>query len=301
MLGGLALNGGLTRNHLPMAGSQVIDMGDPATMGGTDQRGAARVFNGRVDIGSVEVNDSVTLNLDFNNDTLYNCADMDLLEAAIDLGVFNAAFDVNQDLALTSADVFAWLMDAGELRFGAGRFFKNGDANLDGVVDGQDFITWNGSKFTNANRWCLGDFNQDDVVDGQDFIIWNANKFTMSDSGRPAGVNLDVDSVRQQAAGNLSGRFGSVRKMELTAKGEKSLTDRVPQAAPTALRVSAAGELGSVREVAQLSTVETARQQTVNLSSPTFSVKGKDEIRSQRAKQISSVDQVFADLSMSQL
>lgn len=52
-----------------------------------------------------------------------------------------------------------------------------GDANLDGVVDGQDFIVWNAHKFTSANDWTSGDFNADGVVDGQDFIIWNTFKF----------------------------------------------------------------------------------------------------------------------------
>ena len=57
-----------------------------------------------------------------------------------------------------------------------------GDANLDGVVDGQDFIAWNIHKFTNEASWCHGDFNADGVIDGQDWIEWNNNKFMSSDS-----------------------------------------------------------------------------------------------------------------------
>jgi hypothetical protein len=136
-----------------------------------------------VDIGSVERGMEGVV-LDFNGDGNYDCADMGLLEAAIDAGMPVATFDVNGDNMLTSADVFAWLMDAGELRFGAGRFFKPGDANLDGVVDGSDFGIWNAGKFTAARNWCQGDFNQDNVVDGSDFGIWNSNKFTSSDAGR---------------------------------------------------------------------------------------------------------------------
>ena len=30
--------------------------------------------------------------------------------------------------------------------------------------------------------WSHGDFNGDGVVDGQDFILWNGNKFTSSDA-----------------------------------------------------------------------------------------------------------------------
>lgn len=57
-----------------------------------------------------------------------------------------------------------------------------GDANLDGTVDGQDFIEWNMNKFMSVASWCSGDFNADGMVDGQDFIEWNMNKFMSSDS-----------------------------------------------------------------------------------------------------------------------
>jgi hypothetical protein len=56
-LGALANNGGPTMTMLPLAGSPLIDAGDPAFSGlATDQRGAGfpRVINGRVDIGAVE-------------------------------------------------------------------------------------------------------------------------------------------------------------------------------------------------------------------------------------------------------
>jgi hypothetical protein len=56
-LGVLANNGGPTQTMLPLAGSPLIDAGDPAFSGlATDQRGAGfpRIVNGRVDIGAVE-------------------------------------------------------------------------------------------------------------------------------------------------------------------------------------------------------------------------------------------------------
>lgn len=52
-----------------------------------------------------------------------------------------------------------------------------GDANLDGIVDGLDFIIWNDHKFTGGTNFQLGDFNFDGITDGQDFILWNENKF----------------------------------------------------------------------------------------------------------------------------
>ena len=63
-LGPLANNGGPTQTRLPVAGSPAIDLGDPGfTVPATDQRGTgfARVVNGRVDIGAVEVQTSPAL------------------------------------------------------------------------------------------------------------------------------------------------------------------------------------------------------------------------------------------------
>ena len=58
-----------------------------------------------------------------------------------------------------------------------------GDANLDGVVDGQDFIIWNEHKFMGGTDFQTGDFNFDGITDGQDFILWNQNKFRSLEHG----------------------------------------------------------------------------------------------------------------------
>ena len=63
----------------------------------------------------------------------------------------------------------------------SGNAYLLGDANLDGVVDGQDFIIWNANKFTFTSAWSQGDFNADGTTDGQDFVIWNMFKFQESD------------------------------------------------------------------------------------------------------------------------
>jgi hypothetical protein len=54
-LGPLANNGGLTFTHLPGSGSSTIDAGNNSQAGAIDQRGATRIVNGTVDLGSVEV------------------------------------------------------------------------------------------------------------------------------------------------------------------------------------------------------------------------------------------------------
>jgi hypothetical protein len=57
LLGPLANNGGPTLTHLPRRTSPVVNAGDPAFAAppDTDQRGAPRVWGGRVDIGAVEI------------------------------------------------------------------------------------------------------------------------------------------------------------------------------------------------------------------------------------------------------
>jgi len=56
-LGALQNNGGPTETHMPASTSPVINAGDPAFVPppATDQRGLARVSNGRIEMGSVEV------------------------------------------------------------------------------------------------------------------------------------------------------------------------------------------------------------------------------------------------------
>ncbi len=117
---------------------------------------------------------------DFNDDGLYNLIDVDALVAAIASHGNNPAFDLTGDGLVNVADRDAWLAEAGSVNLPSGNAYLLGDANLDGVVDGQDFIRWNSHKFTSTAKWSDGDFNADGVVDGQDFILWNTNKFEAS-------------------------------------------------------------------------------------------------------------------------
>ena len=117
---------------------------------------------------------------DFNGDGTLDCADIDDLIGAIAAQTNDPAFDLTGDGQVSLADRDQWLADAGAVNLGAGLAYLAGDANLDGVVDGQDFLAWNANKFTSRPEWCLGDFNADGAVDGQDFIEWNGNKFQAS-------------------------------------------------------------------------------------------------------------------------
>ena len=120
---------------------------------------------------------------DFNDDGVYGCIDVDGLVAEIAAGTNNLAFDMTGDNVVNRDDLVAWRAEAGDIGglTASGNPIQEGDATLDGTVDGQDFIAWNGSKFTATPEWCSGDFNADGTVDGLDFILWNANKFTSAD------------------------------------------------------------------------------------------------------------------------
>jgi hypothetical protein len=190
LLGPLTNNGGPTFTHALLVGSPAVNAGDPTAVGGVgnvptfDQRGSGfdRVLQGRIDIGAFE-SDLLPpiVDGDFNDDGLYDCLDIDALVAEIAAGTDNTSFDLSGDGLVDVVDRDMWLAEAGAVNLGPGKIYLLGDANLDGFVDGLDFIQWNANKFTSVAEWCAGDFNADGFVDGLDFIIWNANKFQSSD------------------------------------------------------------------------------------------------------------------------
>ncbi len=208
LLGLLTNNGGPTFTHALLPGSPAIDAGDPtfSPPPDFDQRGApfVRVFDdpsapgGGIDIGAYELQTTPSVDPDFNNDGFINGVDIDLLQANIVTGPADPeTFDLTGDGLVTVADRDEWLVQAGAANLPSGNAYRLADANLDGVVDGQDFIVWNGNKFTTSSAWTRGDFNVDGVVDGQDFILWNANKFQSADAIRGNAANLRSTVARR--------------------------------------------------------------------------------------------------------
>lgn len=118
---------------------------------------------------------------DFNHDGTYDCTDINALVLEIVATTDRLEFDLNADGVVNSDDLADWLDIAGAAKFASGNPVLPGDANLDGQVDGQDFLTWNAHKFTETAEWCAGDFNADGIVDGRDFLLWNTHKFTSSE------------------------------------------------------------------------------------------------------------------------
>ncbi len=115
---------------------------------------------------------------DFNDDGEFDCDDVDALVAEIVNATNSAAFDLNQDSLVDTADLDVWLTDAGTANVGGA--YLPGDADLNGNVDGLDFLVWNAHKFTASAAWCDGDFTANGVVDGLDFLVWNGSKFQSS-------------------------------------------------------------------------------------------------------------------------
>ncbi len=148
-------------------------------------------------------NDDSGLPGDFNHDGLLDCADVNALVMVIAAHTHDLNYDLTADNLVTTADLDQWLALAGAMPGSptGGNAFLKGDANLDGIVDGQDFILWNTYKFTNTPRWCSGDFSADGIVDGQDFIIWNSNKFKSAGVGRLAISPVGTAPVVQRANG----------------------------------------------------------------------------------------------------
>ncbi|MEM7313202.1 MAG: choice-of-anchor Q domain-containing protein, partial [Planctomycetota bacterium] len=212
MLGPLQDNGGPTLTHMPMAGSPVIEAGDPSIMDGTDQRGFDRVFDGNtlmdggiVDMGSVEFGSmgSDDPSPDFDGDGDADCEDIDALQADIIAGTGDLLYDLTGDGLVDLADQTQWFADAATFN-GFATPYQQADFNLDRVVDVSDFGIWNASKFTTTSAFCSGDANADGVVDVSDFGIWNSLKFTAADSAL-RGVNshgvsrAEVRAMRAQS------------------------------------------------------------------------------------------------------
>ncbi len=119
---------------------------------------------------------------DFDGNVQCDIDDLDALTMAISAGSSDPQFDLTDDGLVNLDDRDAWLVQAGAENLASGNAYLLGDSDLNGVVDGNDFIAWNASKFTSTGKWSMGDFDASGFTDGSDFILWNAFKFTSSDA-----------------------------------------------------------------------------------------------------------------------
>ena len=147
----------------------------------------------------------------------------------IQAGDQSAQFDLNNNGIVDSVD---YNMLLGSLNTLAG------DANLDGIVDVQDFVIWSANKFQ-ANDpslpgvgWATADFNCDGSTDGRDLLIWNANK---SDTTTAVPPRVGNDPERQRDA-----------QPEVLGSGPTIVENPVILDAPTAARYSATNLISQI-------------------------------------------------------
>ncbi len=189
MLASLASNGGHVQTHALLPNSPAIDFNDGsqiANLPSYDARGYARVVDGdgdgsaEIDLGSYELQTGI--DGDFNDDGIYDCADIDYLTSVIANATHPPAADLTGDGIVDTNDRDAWLAEAGEANLGPGKAYRLGDANLSGSVDASDYNIWNSHRFSLDAVWCNGDFSTDGSIDVSDLILWNQNRFTFSGS-----------------------------------------------------------------------------------------------------------------------
>jgi hypothetical protein len=122
----------------------------------------------------------------YDGNSSWDVNDLDILTQAIAAGSTDLTFDLNGDGVVSIDDVtdptLGWLAIGGARNPDDtdGFSFLIGDANLDGAVNGQDYVAWNDFKFTSTSKWSEGDFTFDGFNNGQDFVAWNDNKFLSS-------------------------------------------------------------------------------------------------------------------------
>ncbi len=111
---------------------------------------------------------------DVDQDGDVDAADIDFLYD--NLGTVGVRFDVALNFGAASlTDINALVQGDNGVRSEDLFFTDFGDADLDGDVDGRDFLAWQRGASADSG-WALGDFNGDDVVNQLDLQIWQ-NKY----------------------------------------------------------------------------------------------------------------------------
>ncbi len=123
--------------------------------------------SGGTSIARVEV-----LSGDFNLSGEVDDEDIDMLCRQIHTNIYDEIYDLDNNEAVDSRDMDMLVRDVIGTEYG--------DANLDGLIDGDDVATLLTSMFANKSGWGNGDFSCDGVIDGEDFITWNSFKFTQT-------------------------------------------------------------------------------------------------------------------------
>ena len=128
---------------------------------------------------------------DFNTDGLINAIDIDTMRGAIDLGLNDAAFDLDGEGGdIPDVDDFDFLITQ---VIGTGR----GDGNLDFSVNFDDFVLLTNSFGDSNTGWNQGNYNLDSQTNFDDFVIVSNN------FGRGFSSVSDVAVVPEASVGML--------------------------------------------------------------------------------------------------
>lgn len=109
---------------------------------------------------------AATLLGDFDEDGQLDPDDIDALSLEMRNGTNDRSFDLNNSATLTAADLEVWVEQLAGTHFG--------DANLDGTVDFQDFVSLS-AGFGENGGWGQGDFDGNGKVEFEDFVALSGN------------------------------------------------------------------------------------------------------------------------------
>jgi hypothetical protein len=131
----------------------------------------------------------VTLPGDFNADGVLNAADIDDLTAQSASVTHPAAYDLNDDNLVDTADVTVWIKD----------LFSSwiGDADLNGEFNSSDLVAVLASGTYEANVdsvWSTGDFNGDGRTNSGDLVA------ALADGGYESGPRAAVAAVPEPSS-----------------------------------------------------------------------------------------------------
>ncbi len=123
---------------------------------------------------------------DFNNDSILDAADIDLLSTAVLAGSNDPQFDLDGNGVVDNKDRTVWVNDLRKTWFG--------DANLDGIFNTTDFIeVFQNGEYEDAvqanSTWREGDWSGDADFDSTDFVLaFQANGFEKGPRAATAAV-----------------------------------------------------------------------------------------------------------------
>ena len=139
---------------------------------------------------SIAITDVMESPADFDANGVLNCGDVDSLVQHIASRTDDTDYDLTGDESVDRGDLRQWLSMAGGENLPDGRSYSDGDVNLDGAVDAQDFGQWFAHRFTLSAAFCSGDLNADGGVDVFDFHIWNDSGFSAAPAEAAAALRV---------------------------------------------------------------------------------------------------------------